>query len=152
MARQRSNRPSGHRVVTNYKDEQRAPLERFDYEERLVQQPDGTWIAEKVSSNIILSSGESFNPSMASGPRPPMPVGACALCGTTHSIFPWRRRRTTRLTSLQQLRHCVDCGAAVCPNHRKRGKDRRCRCPRCHRRYLAKRFLRPIFYKEELVE
>jgi len=113
MARQRNSTIRQH-IITVYRDEQGNEIQTAEYAEETVRLPDGSVLVEKTAENFALSSGELTNPSQSSGANPALPLGLCDSCGTTRSIFPWGRRRTTRLCSAEQLKPCARCGGVFC--------------------------------------
>ena len=150
MALHQPNSGIKQHVVTIDRDEEGREIHRTQYSEDVTRLPDGSVISEKTAENYALSSGELHNPSMSSGANPVMLVGVCALCGTTRSIFPWRRRRTTRLCNVEQLKPCARCGRVVCSQHRKRSEfDRKWRCLSCSRkRWWWDNAIGPLLFKE----
>jgi hypothetical protein len=148
MAPHQPNSSIKQHVVTITRDEEDREIHRTQYSEDVTRLPDGSIISEKTAENFALASGELYNPSLSSGSNPVMLVGVCALCGTTSSIFPRRRRRTTRLCNVEQLKNCSDCGYAICPSHRRKGEDRKWRCLSCHRKHWWASLLSPLFFEE----
>jgi len=145
MALQQPNSTVKEHIVTVFKDAQGNPIQQTEYSEEITEFPDGTVVTEKHAENFALASGELYNPTFSSPTNPTMLIGVCSTCGSTSSIFPWRRKTTTPLCNVERLKECSTCGRVVCSAHRRRGSDRKWRCTRCH--WLAT-ILGPLFFKE----
>jgi len=145
MARHQPNTDVTQTIVTIYRDEEGNEIHRAQYRKKVRRQPNGSLVVETSAENFALSSGEITNPNEAAN----RPVAVCAFCGTTPSIWPWRRRPTTRLCSVEHLKYCSDCGIPVCPRHRRRSaKDSRWRCTRCYKKHWWACLFSPLFLKE----
>jgi hypothetical protein len=145
MALHQPNSSIKQHIVTVFRDQEGNEIHSTVYSEEVTRLPDGSVVTEKSAENYALVSGELTNPSQAAA----LPVGVCALCGATPSILPWQRRTTTRLCSMEHLKHCVSCGRPLCPRHRKRSeKDRKWRCLSCHRKHWWASLLSPLFFEE----
>jgi len=148
MALQRPNSSTEQHNITNFKDETGEVLETSEYREERDRIGDRV-IIRKTAECRTLATGELYHPGLSSGSNPVMLAGACSLCGTTPSIFPWRRRRTTRLCNAAHLKPCHSCGISICPRHRRRStKDRKWRCLSCHRKHWWASLLSPLFFEE----
>jgi hypothetical protein len=148
MAMQRPNSIVKEHIVTVFKDAEGNPIQQTEYGEEIAEFPDGTTVTEKRAENFALASGELYNPSLSSPNNPIMLVGLCAMCGSTSSVFPWRRKPTTRLCNVEHLKECSNCGRVVCSAHRRKGEDRKWRCIPCHRKHWWASLLSPLFLRE----
>jgi len=149
MAMQRPNTHVEQETITHLKDETGEVLETFEYREER-ETINGRVIARKTAECRTLSTGELYHPGLSAGPHPVMMAAACPLCGTKPSIFPWRRRRTTRLCNAADLKACSECGMHICSRHRRRSsRDHRWRCLSCHRKHWVwANLLGPLFLRE----
>jgi hypothetical protein len=137
------------RIETKYLDE-KGEILVTEYSEETSENADESINTVKRAQNIILSSGEAFNPSMSAGPKPVLAVGLCDECRNGRPFWPWKHRpKVSGLCNVQHLKPCEDCGKPQCPKHRKCSTyDKKHRCLRCHRKHKRGLFLGRIFYEE----
>lgn len=141
-----SKRPVSTHVETRFLDESGEVVHTANYSEEIEVTDDGV-TTHKRSENSALVSGELFNPSMSSGPKPVLMVGTCDFCRNEKPLFPWlRARKTHGLCNVRKLKLCCDCGQPICPRHRHRSRyDSQWRCPRCHKKHRWMFRLKSIF-------
>jgi hypothetical protein len=138
------------RIETKFVDEEGNEILVTQYSEETAENVDESVSTVKRAENVILSSGESYNPSMSAGARPVLMVGLCVACLNERPFWPWRRgSRAHPLCNVRHLKHCLDCGRAVCPKHRKRSTyDKKERCFGCHRKHRRSLWLSWLFFEE----
>lgn len=143
--------PIRHRIRTRYVDDDGMELYAARYEERVTRDPSGSLIKETEAENTVLSSGEFFNPSMSSGPKPLLMAGACSVCRDSRAMSFWTKaRRTHALCNVRSLLPCTKCGRPTCPLHRRQSRhDHQWRCPRCHRRHMVWSLLLAILFEAD---
>ena len=148
MARQTS--PINVHVETKFLDDSGEEIHVAHYLEEMVQDPvTGEIISRKVGENMTLASGESFNPSMASGTNPVMLVGTCAFCNSDRKRFLRARNRMPNpLCNVKHLKQCWNCGRPACPKHiHQSNRDTKWRCLRHHRLHRLGLLLQGIFFE-----
>ena len=145
MALHQPNSSIKQHIITIYRDEEGNEIQTAEYLEETTRSGNGSVIIEKTAENFATADGIVTNPSQASDRE----LGICGVCNTTPSVLPWQRRPTTRLCSVEHLKHCSDCGLPTCPRHRRRSsKDRKWRCLSCHRKHWWASLLSPLFFEE----
>lgn len=152
MANTNSKSPISVHIETTFTDGNGQEVYTAHYREQLERDPNtGEIVSLKHGENTTLSSGESFNPSMASGLKPVLPVGTCHFCNSLRKKSArLRTRNVNPLCSLKRLKHCHRCGRPGCPLHMRHSKrDGRWRCLKHHRLHQFGDLLSKIFYKLE---
>jgi hypothetical protein len=148
MARQNSSSPISVHIETKFLDELGEESQVAHYREEMIQDPvTGDIISRKVSENMTLASGESFNPSMSAGANPVMLVGTCSFCNSARKRFSlWRNRKSNPLCNVKHLKRCFKCGKPACPKHiRCSHFDNQWRCLKHHRLHML---FMGIFFEE----
>jgi hypothetical protein len=130
MARTAPNGTIRHRVRTRYLDEHGREFYVTEYREEVTQDPtDQAVVKETQAENVILASGEAYNPGMSAGAKPLILVGACRFCSGS-------------LCNVSSLLPCEACGRVTCREHRRQSTyDERWRCLRCDQRHRVRQFL-----------
>ena len=138
-------------VVTHFVDEEGNPLLNMEYREETSENVDESISISKEAQNVILSTGEAYNTTLSSGPRPLLMVGLCRACRSQRPFWPWQRRRKVHgLANARHLKRCCGCGEPVCPTHRaESAHDKRVRCLRCDRRHVWYRRVLWLFFTED---
>ena len=154
MARQNSSSPINVHIETKFLDDSGEEIHVAHYREEMIQDPDsGDIISRKIGENTTLASGESFNPSMASGSNPVMLTGICFFCNSDRKHFRiFQKRVSNPLCNVKHLKRCWNCGQPACPKHIRRSKhDKHWRCLRHHRIHRLSRgfkwILQGIFFE-----
>ena len=148
MARQNSSSPINVHVETRYLDDLGEEVHVAHYREEMIQDPaTGDILTRKVGENMTLGSGESFNPSQATGANPVLLTGTCSFCVAARKrSFGSRNRMPNPLCNVKHLRHCHICGRPACLRHIRFSKyDKKFRCLRHHRLHRLARILGLIF-------
>ena len=148
MAHQQPNiPPAKQQIQTVIYDREGNPVLTIGVEERVVAGPDGVSV-QKISRNIELEDGQTWNAAMLGGPKP-VRVGLCQACRQP-GVSILRAKSTHGLVALENARRCAGrCGALLCPRHRKLCRDGKYRCRACARAYAFKYLLQRIFFTYE---
>lgn len=146
MANGRSHSTSTSQITTTViRDINGEVLTQLELEETVTREPDGSTTSRRTSNNIQLTDSVVFNAGMLIS-NPPVYIGVCRQC-RKFSVSLFRRQRPTHgITTLGRSKMCADCGTLCCPNHRRLSPDRKWRCFSCAKKYLAKEFIKSIFF------
>ncbi len=110
--------------------------------EYLVRESDGSLARYSEYNNIILEDGLAWNPSMFLQ-KPPIHIAVCDVCRKK------RKPKSHGLVSVAGAKLCV-CGKLCCPKHRRQSsRDKKWRCPACHRLHKTKNIFTPVFFKKK---
>ena len=139
-------RPVSTHVETRFLDESGEEFYTANYSEEMIVSDKGAKVCKR-GENVILVSGEAYNPGLSSGAKPVLMVGTCDFCRNEKPLFPWlRARKTHGLCNVRKLKLCHDCGHATCARHRQRSRyDKQWRCPRCHKKHRWMLRLKTVF-------
>jgi hypothetical protein len=143
--------PNNNRVtqgLTVLRDLDGSPILQVGFYEYNVTIPNGPKLLRRINENIRLVCGLEWNPSMMLAPKPLL-VCVCQQCRQPRFSLFFRKAPTHGIVSLEQAKHCVDCGTNCCPSHRKLASDNKWRCIECNKKFKRKNLFRSIFFETE---
>lgn len=148
MAQSPGQNPTiNHYVTSAIYDANGSPVLVIGSRKYTVIDPAGISEYEEADS-IQLVDGLVWSPALASGPNPIL-LTCCTACRYPPvSFFLTRARATHGLLAVRNARVCVGCGAVCCPVHR-RLRGEHWRCIPCWHKHLARRLVRPMFFRCE---
>lgn len=147
MSRANFQSPVGTRTETVVRDAQGNPIESFVVTEELSLGPNDQPQLLRHHEMVINENGRGVYPALATA-NPPIYLGQCGLCPNPPWTFPFRRRPTTGLVTMDMdsTAHCTSCGLLLCPSHQ-REIDGSVLCIVCARRSKFWRFVNRIFFE-----
>jgi len=126
--------------LTTITDQDGQTILAIGSQEYTIKYPNGILHHRSINDSIPLVCGTVWEPSMLKA-KFPIYLGICAECRKP-SLF---GRSRHGIVALSRAKICVDGGELCCPRHRRIGRDKKWRCLKHHKIYLAKRLGRAIF-------
>lgn len=135
-------------LVTILRDIDGSIIIEVGLDEYTIKDPEtGTLVHRKSSTNIRLVCGMMWSPAMLVESK--HLIGVCQQCRTPRRSLFRRVRGTHGIVSLEQAKHCVDCGQLSCPSHRVLSSDDKWRCISCNKAFNRTNFIKGIFCRKE---
>lgn len=135
-------------IITVLRDFDGTPILQIGLYEYTVKVPNGPAVTRRIGENMRLVCGLMWNPSMMLAAKPIL-VGICQQCRRPKSSLFFQKKATHGVVSLEQAKHCVDCGTCCCPSHRQLGSDNKWRCLDCSSKFKRKSIVKSIFFETE---
>lgn len=136
--------PAANKVTTILRDEFMNEVLRIDYDEYTLIDATGATSSYKIGTSIMLMDGTFWNPSLRE-----QPLVLCRSC--RNPPRPWfgtpEPVRHGLLLAANAVR-CADCGAIVCPLHRRSGRDGAWFCVHCRPGGILRGLVDALFFEE----
>jgi ribosomal protein L37AE/L43A len=135
-------------IITVLRDLDGSPILQVGFYEYDVKVPNGPAVHRRIGENMRLVCGLMWNPAMMLSPKPIL-VGICEQCRRPRFSLFFRKAPTHGIVSMDQAKHCTDCGTTCCPAHRKLSSDNKWRCLKCEALFKQRHFVKNIFFETE---